>query len=249
MAVNYMQELATKSWVLWRGALPISVRNLIADFNEKIDVAVGLAVDGDPNWRELLGDQGEIQTAIHRILGPGVSIPAIMDAVCRPIVGDLLGASSGFKLSPYQGVFVSDPRLPRSREFFFHSDGHYDGLSNYGINFWVPWRTCGRHAPGLRLVNASEEALTSCLDLLPQSPSPDDRFHTTVDWPHVSSKDIEGVFGTSSITEPEVNLGDILVFTNRCIHSTYFVSDMSKGRAASIIRYTLDRSGHVPDPM
>lgn len=227
LQVGLLDRLAAESVVVLRGAIDVSHRAHLAATQSFIDVLLAKAVAGDDN-------------AASPCLKGRYTLPIdvfgveIADQIVHPLMMYIAG-DRPFRKLIYGGVFVSYPVLSRDDDFHWHSDGHFDGLDEAGINFWIPLRDCGRQAAGMAFVRADEARLAD-LGALPQVIGTR-HGHTGVNWPAVTDADIERSFG--HVETPDFALGDVLVFTNAALHRTHFPTGAQHGRAAVIMRYTL----------
>ncbi len=110
--------------------------------------------------------------------------------------------------------------LPKIR---LHQDDYFATISGSPptqlcFTIWVPLVSCGKDAPGLSVVVGS-------------------------DLPVVMGKPLFGwkqyiwrKYGRNALWSPELNAGDLLVFTSRVIHGSYVTSSMTKPRYSVEIR-------------
>ena len=233
LQVGFLDQLASQSVLHLRGVLA-EHRQRLAEAQSLIDGLIAQALAGEDNVATPCLD-GRYTLPID-VFGAEIA-----DAITRPLV-EMIAAGRPFTKSIYGGVFVSYPGLTRVADFHWHSDGHFDGLDRFGINCWIPLRDCDEQTPRIAFVRATETQLAD-LSRLPQQGG-DRSGHTSVNWPAVSDTHIEDAFGP--IETPTFELGDVLVFTNAQLHRTHFPTDAKVGRAALIVRYTLDHAQTSP---
>ncbi len=167
------------------------------------------------------------------ILGEAGAFYALADAIARPLLSRL-GLGSATR-SQNGGVFIADAHLPNA-SFHWHMDGHWDGLDELGVSFWIPLRDCGADAPGIAFARVDETRRDEVLRCLPQSANPLPADHTPVFWPTVTDEHV-GRFGP--IEAPTFAVGDVLIFTNGTLHRTHVGPAMRARRCAMIARYAM----------
>lgn len=234
LGFDRLAELLASSFVVERSALPIDERSHLAATQRRVDELLAEALTGHTN-------EASPCLAARYTLPVDLIGAEVADRLTLPLMHRLAG-DRPFRKTIYGGVFASDPRLPVERNFHWHIDGHFDGLDELGINFWIPLRSCGREAPGIAVVRADESQLAD-FSALPQSIDPSGG-HTDVCWHLVTDEHIERHFGPVEI--PDLMLGDVLVFTNRALHRTHFPANAKSGRAALIVRYVFGHAITIP---
>lgn len=239
-------DLHRDGFVVMRDVLSSQERQTLTHWQHLIDgAAASVPAEANPLSRILIDRYTLTGADVDALLGqPGV-YAEFSGRVAERLLRQILGERET-RRSMYGGVFVSDPRLPRSSDFYWHPDGHYDGLDDIQVNFWIPLRDCGVVAPGLSLLRASQEEVREALVRLPQAVGPPKRgrnLRTSVVWKLVDDATIVSVFGEARIEAPTFALGDALAFTNWCVHRTDHRSNMTEGRGAMIVRYAVP--GHA----
>jgi hypothetical protein len=119
-------------------------------------------------------------------------------------------------------ITVSD-RFPQSiRGIQMHTDGIVQGTVDAVVAMWSPLHACGTRAPGLSLVSAGKLSVLSYL----QKAFPDKQipgWNSSTDWGTAFyEQDLKRAFG-EPIT-PELEPGDVVIFTNWTIHGTQSIS-------------------------
>jgi ectoine hydroxylase-related dioxygenase (phytanoyl-CoA dioxygenase family) len=128
---------------------------------------------------------------------------------------------------------VSDMQLRRVgsvlKKVAFHQD-EYFGLVTHkalglptdnmplSVTIWMPLVDCGVDAPGLSVVTGSREPIVMG--------------QPREGWPLY----IWRRYGFNSVWSPQMNAGDLLVFTSRTIHGSYITKRMTKPRYSIEIR-------------
>jgi hypothetical protein len=124
--------------------------------------------------------------------------------------------------SPGHGVNWATP---------FHQDASFLGNSCLILNFWIPLVACGRDAPGLELVLDHPPGIV-------ERAAPFDVSKPDYSGIELPSQEILDRYGADKMWHPEMQLGDILVFSNLAIHRTYLREDMQNSRISLEVRCT-----------
>ena len=94
---------------------------------------------------------------------------------------------------------------------------------------------CGLSAPGMRMVTAAPEDIQNFVLYDPQKGSFDE---DRLDVLHNDPLSIHKVRGASC---PQLEVGDLLIFSNWTVHSTHDTSFMSSDRQSAELRYVYGR--------
>lgn len=242
-----LKQLVDNSYVILRQSLPGEVKKIFELVQAEIDrICETMKTPGASKVNDIIHNiktkrslfPPQCNRLIRAACGNVGTIESIVDGVALEKVKSLIGAKP-FRRANY-GIFPAAPTVAPRSPFHWHNDGHYDGLKEFSINFWIPMRSCGVDAPGLMMVRASDDELRNKTSSLPQILNSDGwEWHTTVDWPAVTDKHMAKVFGADRLLAPQFDLGDIVIFTNRNLHRTDVTPDMTFHRSAIVMRYTV----------
>ncbi len=143
-------------------------------------------------------------------------------------------------------LFLSDNCVPRrqlsgggeaSRPVPFHQDASFLGNAGLVLNFWIPLVACGRDAPGLEVVMEHPQGSIDRDSAVNQPSLPD---YSGIDIP---DEEVMRRFGADKLWHPEMEPGDVLVFSNLTVHRTYMHAGMSRDRISLEVRCTDGASG------
>jgi hypothetical protein len=127
-----------------------------------------------------------------------------------------------------------------------HTDGIIQGTTKAVLVMWSPLHPCGVDAPGLRVVLAGRMAVRDYLrKSFPDRPIPG--WCSSTEWASTGAFDedrLRQVFG--SPWAPEMQAGDVMVFTNWTIHGSQFGPELTKPRSAIIQRWMAEDWGRGP---
>jgi hypothetical protein len=152
--------------------------------------------------------------------------------VCRPTLETLMTVSPGHRKA------ISG--LP------LHTDGIIQGTTKAVLAMWSPLHPCGVDAPGLRVVSAGRKAVRDYLrESFPDRPIPG--WSSSTEWASTDAFDedrLRQLFGPP--WAPEMQPGDVMVFTNWTIHGSQFGPEFTKPRSAIIQRWMAEEWGREP---
>jgi Phytanoyl-CoA dioxygenase (PhyH) len=127
-----------------------------------------------------------------------------------------------------------------------HTDGIIQGTTKAVLVMWSPLHSCGVDAPGLRVVPAGRRAVRDYLRrTFPDRPIPG--WCSSTEWASTGAFDEDRLiqaFGPPWV--PEMQAGDVMVFTNWTIHGSQFGPELTKPRSAIIQRWMAEDWGRGP---
>lgn len=238
-----LDDLRVQGFSILRGALPDSVREKMTALQAVIDELVARSGDtANPLHRTLYDRYTLTSVDVDQAMALEGFYRDLSEASTRPILNNVLGPVE-IERSMYGGVFVSDRRLANAAKFYWHPDGHYDGLYPASLNFWIPLRACGTDAPSLKLLRATPTQAEAALPHLPVAIGPPKKrakpLSTGVAWKLTTDEHMRDLFGASAMETPLFELGDVLLFTNWTLHRTFAPDWMPLARGAMIVRFWL----------
>jgi hypothetical protein len=145
----------------------------------------------------------------------------------RALIARLLGPSDVLNRT---FLTVSDSEKQAIGGIQMHTDGIIQGTREAVVACWSPLHACGREAPGLSVIPASRQRVTAYLQrAFPDKKIPGWCSHE--EWASAfNSADLSGEFGPA--WTPEMEPGDVLVFTNWTIHG----SQKARGHRSAIVQ-------------
>jgi hypothetical protein len=138
-------------------------------------------------------------------------------------------------------LFLSDNCVPRrqlsgggeaSRPVPFHQDASFLGNAGLVLNFWIPLVACGRDAPGLEVVLEHPPGI---IDRDSDIHEPSLADYSGID---LAEDAVMRRFSADKLWHPEMQPGDVLVFSNLTVHRTYMHAGMTHDRISLEVRCT-----------
>lgn len=148
----------------------------------------------------------------------------------RDVVAGLLGPNAAMLINfcnPRRQRPLSSKRA--SNPVPFHQDGAFMDKSSGVINFWTPLIDCGVKAPGLEVVTCNPGEL---LDPV-KADGGAVGVYRSID---LSEEYLAERYGRESFWAPELNCGDVLVFTEKTLHRTHITPEMDTLRISAELR-------------
>jgi hypothetical protein len=126
------------------------------------------------------------------------------------------------------------------RDFKMHTDGIIQGTVKAVVAMWAPLHPCGVDAPGLSVIRAARPAVLRYLrEIYPDKEIPG--WSSATNWAREDTflpQALYRAFGP--VWHPEMEPGDVMVFTNWTIHGSHVSATMTKPRSAIIQRWIDD---------
>jgi hypothetical protein len=129
-----------------------------------------------------------------------------------------------------------------------HTDGSYYNDMLFGLTAWIPLDACGRDAPGLQLVAADHHEVRRYVEFDPSQPAPAEPYYNFHKY-RADAFDLESIerhFGAERVVRPVCERGDLILFSNWCLHGTYQHTDMCRTRSAIHVRFEGDAFDPAP---
>jgi Phytanoyl-CoA dioxygenase (PhyH) len=232
------KELDRHGYILLRNAVP---RDRVAQYEEALDTIYRRYEAQPDDFARFNPDQvavvkqGDVAPPIFTGLS-GLTlegyfeIPKLNSFLDRVFVFGIRSATLHTFMSVSAKPGMSTTGIP------LHTDGIIQGNAA-PITLWSPLHPCGLTAPGLRVVSASKEAVWAYLRRhFPKKKIPG--WSSMTEWNDTSAFKIETITGEFGPPwAPAMNAGDIMIFTNWTIHSSYVTPDMAGRRSAAILRW------------
>jgi ectoine hydroxylase-related dioxygenase (phytanoyl-CoA dioxygenase family) len=111
----------------------------------------------------------------------------------------------------------------------FHQDASFVGTWGLVLNFWIPLVACGRDAPGLEVVLDPPPGLIA-------RDAPFDLTRTDYSGMDLPEQEVIAKYGAAKLWHPQMEAGDVLVFSSLAIHRTYETADMTRTRTSLEVR-------------
>lgn len=125
-----------------------------------------------------------------------------------------------------------------------HIDASIHNDELLSLNFWCPLMACGRDAPGLKVHRAGIDQVKALTGYDPAKPRGDSFRNPRFDPITFDQSRVEAQLDPAGWFAPEMEPGDVLVFSNWTWHSTVLVGDMPRisveGRADFITSSRMD---------
>ena len=128
----------------------------------------------------------------------------------------------------------------------WHVDALWMKDKEFTLNFWVPFTPCGNDAPGLEFLLANETDVKNHCHYNPTIPAePKGRMNTNpcLNLKHFDNAVVDAQFNTTPHWAPQLNPGDILIFSNWAMHRTHFPPQSQHERISLEYRLYSDRPG------
>jgi hypothetical protein len=180
----------------------------------------------NPKWFEILNDGRSIYDVLERS-------PGAKKAIRRLTGGDWFpGAAIVRRVS----TTASQQSKTWQKPIAMHCDGPSLSRHTYSINIWVPLTDCGTTAPGLQMVPGPFRSLQEavCHDL--NRNYVDAEKQNELDRLYSSGSDRRPRFA------PQFARGDVAIFHNWIMHSSYATASMSAPRTSFELRFNAPRA-------
>jgi hypothetical protein len=124
-----------------------------------------------------------------------------------------------------------------------HIDAQWGVEEKFTINVWTPLTACGVDAPGLELLLAPAEIIREIGQYdstIPMDPPGPGGISPRINYRAFERDVLRRTFDADRFWTPENNVGDVLLFSNWCLHSTAITERMSKTRISLEFRVAAD---------
>jgi hypothetical protein len=216
--------------------------DVVRTYREALDEIYALHNANDPRFAscnreevQALADRGDVSGQIFELFAGRAIEHYFSDLLLRGLLEICLRNPS-----PTLHTFLTVKPDRGTGGLSLHTDGIVQGTDKAVLTMWSPLDPCGVDAPTLSIVRAGRQKVLRYL----QEKFPE---HEIPGWCSVTEWNREGVFDERALARtfgspwfPEMEPGDVVVFTNWTIHGTQSSPHMTKPRSAIIQRWIDD---------